>query len=68
MSLENSIVVVKLLKSNIINIDTTDSSRRERRPPYTFKSGAIYEGEWKGSIRDGWGIQTWSDGAKYEGK
>lgn len=42
-------------------------AEREKRPPYTFKSGAIYEGEWKGSTRDGWGVQTWPDGAKYEG-
>lgn len=24
---------------------------REKRPPYTFKSGAIYDGEWKGNAR-----------------
>ena len=41
--------------------------QREKRPPYTFKSGAVYEGEWKGNVRDGWGIQIWPDGAKYEG-
>jgi hypothetical protein len=41
--------------------------KRERRPPYTFKSGATYDGEWKGNMRDGWGIQVWPDGAKYEG-
>ena len=61
-------MVAKLLSAYIINTDTTDSARKERRPPYTFKSGAIYEGEWKGSIRDGWGVQTWPDGAKYEGR
>jgi hypothetical protein len=41
--------------------------KKEKRPPYTFKSGAVYEGEWKGSVRDGWGTQIWPDGAKYEG-
>ncbi len=41
---------------------------REKRPAYQFKSGAVYDGEWKGSMRDGVGIQTWPDGAKYEGK
>lgn len=40
---------------------------REKRPAYQFKSGAVYDGEWKGSMRDGLGVQTWPDGAKYEG-
>lgn len=40
---------------------------REKRPPFLFKSGAVYEGEWKGNMRDGNGIQTWPDKAKYEG-
>jgi Uncharacterized protein conserved in bacteria len=42
--------------------------KREKRPPYTFKSGATYEGEWRGNMRDGWGVQVWPDGAKYEGE
>ena len=29
---------------------------REKRPAYTFKSGAIYDGEWKGNMRDGKGV------------
>lgn len=29
--------------------------KREKREPYTFKSGAIYEGEWVGNQRDGYG-------------
>ena len=41
--------------------------KREKRPPFTFKSGAIYDGEWKGHVRDGYGVQIWPDGAKYEG-
>ena len=28
----------------------------------------MYDGEWKGNMRDGVGIQTWPDGAKYEGE
>ena len=28
----------------------------ERRPPFTFKSGAIYDGEWKGTMREGYGL------------
>lgn len=42
--------------------------RRERRAPYTFKSGAVYSGEWKGGFRDGFGEQQWPDGARYEGE
>ena len=30
--------------------------KRETRQPYTFKSGAVYTGEWKGGFRDGFGI------------
>ena len=44
-----------------------EPDKREKRPPYQFKSGAVYEGEWKGNLRDGFGTQTWPDGAKYEG-
>lgn len=32
------------------------SNVREKRAPYTFKSGAIYSGEWKGHMRDGYGV------------
>ena len=35
---------------------------------FTFKSGAIYRGQWKDGMRDGEGLQTWPDGAKYEGE
>ena len=42
--------------------------KREKRPPYQFKTGAVYVGEWKGGFRDGQGEQTWPDGAKYLGE
>jgi len=29
------------------------NQKRERRPAYHFKSGAVYVGEWKGGFRDG---------------
>ena len=32
-----------------------------------FKNGVVYKGEWKGNVRHGYGVQTWPDGAKYEG-
>jgi len=46
----------------------SDPKTLEKRPPFTFKSGAIYEGEWKGNIREGFGKQSWPDGARYEGE
>ena len=30
--------------------------RKEKKKPYAFKNGAIYEGEWKGNLRDGYGV------------
>lgn len=43
------------------------NARREKRPPYVFKTGAVYTGEWRGGFRDGWGEQTWPDGARFVG-
>ena len=43
------------------------SEARTTLPAYSFKSGAIYTGEWIGNSRDGYGVQQWPDGAKYEG-
>jgi len=43
------------------------NAKREKRPIYTFKTGATYDGEWMGGFRDGIGIQQWTDGARYEG-
>ena len=40
---------------------------REKKPPHKFKSGAVYIGEWIGKERDGYGIQKWPDGARYDG-
>lgn len=27
----------------------------------------IYQGQWKGDVRWGYGVQVWPDGARYEG-
>ena len=35
---------------------------------YKYKTGAIYNGQWKGGLRHGSGIMTWADGARYEGE
>jgi len=37
----------------------------ERR--HEFKTGAVYEGQWLGGERSGFGLQVWPDGARYEG-
>lgn len=34
---------------------------------YTYKSGAIYTGEWQGGFRHGFGKMRWQDGTLYEG-
>jgi len=49
------------------NTTTTKSPRREKRPPYVFSSGSTYTGEWLGDKRDGYGVQTFPDKARYEG-
>ena len=36
---------------------------RSKKGPYKFKTGAIYEGEWLNGKREGYGVQTWPDGA-----
>ena len=38
------------------------------RPPYTYKSGAVYTGKWQGGFRSGYGEIKWSDGAVYKGE
>lgn len=42
-----------------------DMDRTKKK--HTYKSGAVYNGEWKGGFRDGYGVQVWPDKAKYEG-
>lgn len=34
---------------------------------HTYKSGAVYNGQWLGGLRHGTGTMTWPDGAKYVG-
>jgi len=36
--------------------DLVKDQKREKRPPFEFKNGAIYEGDWIGNARDGYGI------------
>ena len=35
---------------------------------YTYSTGAVYNGEWRGGMRHGRGTIVWVDGAKYEGE
>ena len=34
---------------------------------HVYKTGAVYQGMWKGGLRHGQGKMTWPDGACYEG-
>lgn len=42
-------------------------SKIVKRDPVNLATGAVYNGEWRGQFREGYGIQTWPDGSKYEG-
>ncbi len=46
-----------------------DGVPREKRPLIMLENGAKYEGEWlkNTEVRDGRGVQIWSDGSRYEG-
>jgi len=46
-----------------------DGFEKEERPMVELENGARYKGEWiAGSqTRQGFGVQIWSDGSKYEG-
>jgi hypothetical protein len=41
-------------------------STRTRFGPITLDRGAVYEGDWLMGLRDGYGIQKWSDGSMYK--
>ncbi|CDW81630.1 UNKNOWN [Stylonychia lemnae] len=57
----NNKVYIILAKLQIIQ-------KRVRKVPYVYKStGSVYDGEWLGNFRDGFGIMTWIDGAQYIG-
>eukprot|EP00439_Symbiodinium_sp_Y106_P026495 s1288_g3.t1 len=43
-------------------------SERQQRPPHELPNGAVYEGQWVGPAREGYGIQKWPDGASYTGQ
>jgi hypothetical protein len=41
---------------------------RDDKEEYVFKNGDIYNGEWIGNERDGFGEQKWADGNEYKGQ
>ncbi|CAD8163462.1 unnamed protein product [Paramecium pentaurelia] len=47
---------------------TMNCNERKKLPPIQLESGAVYEGEWKNGMRDGFGKQKWPDGSIYEGE
>ncbi len=49
------------------NYEELKGQLREKRPAQTLSNGAVYDGEWFGENRYGLGVQTWPNGAKYEG-
>jgi hypothetical protein len=42
--------------------------QRETLQAMTLPSGAIYTGKWLNGMKDGFGMQRWPDGSKYEGE
>lgn len=65
----NCVINRKLCSTYLVTFKESSSkeTKKEKRPAFVFSSGAVYEGEWIGNMRDGYGSQTWPDGAKYEG-
>lgn len=51
----------------LLSLPLQDGDGPRRRPKYTFRTGATYEGEWKGNLRHGCGKQIWKDGAQFVG-
>jgi hypothetical protein len=41
--------------------------KREKREEVRFDDGTVYEGEWREDKKDGYGVQSWSNGIRYEG-
>lgn len=44
-----------------------DMNGVEERPEFVYQNKSKYKGQWKGEMRHGQGVQTWPDGARYEG-
>lgn len=46
---------------------TLGCEERKELPTLTLENGAVYTGEWKNGMKDGFGIHHWPDGSIYEG-
>jgi hypothetical protein len=40
-------------------VHLNNNRKREARAAYRFSTGGVYEGEWIGNMRDGFGKMTW---------
>lgn len=56
-----------ILQKSYIKESTIQKPSREKREKSYMPDGSIYEGEWSGKFRDGYGTLYWDDGSKYEG-
>lgn len=50
-----------------MNMGEASQDGHVNKGPTNLPNGAIYEGSWLGDQRDGFGIQVWPDGSRYEG-
>ena len=48
------------------NVYKADAPLEERS--YTYRTGAVYEGQWRGGIRHGRGTMKWPAGSCYTGE
>jgi hypothetical protein len=40
---------------------------KEKKSPTRINDKSQYEGEWTGDVREGYGVQIWDDGSRFEG-
>mmetsp|Transcript_32891 Transcript_32891/g.57483 ORF Transcript_32891/g.57483 Transcript_32891/m.57483 type:complete len:372 (-) Transcript_32891:1373-2488(-) len=42
-------------------------AKAREKKTHAYKNGGVYDGQWLGGFRDGWGIMVWADGSIYRG-
>lgn len=55
-------------KETLSSKDKFDKNAPTVIKEYTYTTGAVYNGEWKGGLRHGKGTMKWPDAASYEGE
>ncbi|CAK70006.1 unnamed protein product (macronuclear) [Paramecium tetraurelia] len=56
-------------KQKVMNSSqTTKTQERTKQSAVTLKSGGVYQGDWIGNKREGYGILKWPDGSEYQGE